>query len=854
MSSNPETPTEQCGSVSHLKAMPASPGRRPLSRLQESGSGSPIRAGNAAVNVGSGRACTQDHQINNTSSTKLSASSAASAAAPASESWSSHPPIPLDPHAVASEPNNADGNATEYAQNDQLPPPPPPPAQGGGSPALPPEVPLSPVQQRQLSSRNLLSGGGNNNNADMEQQMGGSSSSSADRDDAERARGSDNVYDMDCGNANANNEDASFTYESDCAVAATPQQQQYKRLPSGNSSLFSALDKENGTAGAAAATTTATATASSVLSPMRSAGGAMDTIGSTAMASPTAYDFNAANDGAATVADRSVATYGTSSTANSRTQLLPASRRDAGAGAGWPASAPSTPISGHSHPATTTTALSAAATATTTSVSAAMGFGGKKKKQKNTTPTRGGSSGLMLSPTRTAALGPGGSSGMLSRIGAKLGRKRPSSTSLSSFGGTPGAGDGAGTHFSPSTPIQAGAGMTPASADAAPPGPSADEFTLNRRNSGMPDVNSFPLGADGKKGNGSGTGGGSGGLLRFKAKGKIPSRKLNLPSTSLPALSVAGMSGSAYEEAGLFDNDGKPTDTSLDMEDADHMAALHATHTATSPGVGGGFGGPDFRASPPRSGGFSGGIGVHSSLTAAAAAAAAATIGGAGANESSNCPLTPTDTYARHSLPPAAVLNTPPASSPSPLFVSAKKIGSEIRQRHGAKRRKGSNRRTKKARRSLRAAQKAAEAAAVEGASSDNCGAGSAEGNNVAVAGSGGPRRLDSSLDRDDRAKVASGAIASGSKPVSVDDSFSSADSSQDGVEGVQDAAEGVMSKSLEEMVSVRIVHVLKRLVLGDQMHFLTYTLCFHLFSQPGTQHADVERRRDEGCTRCRAR
>lgn len=826
--------------------MPASPGRRPLSRLQESGSGSPIRAGNGAVDVGSGRTCTQDHQNNTTSSTKSSSSSAASAAAPASESWSNIGPLPLDPHAVASEPNNADGNATEYAQNDRLPPPPPPPA-------LPPEVPLSPVQQRQLSSRNLLTGGGNNNNADMEQQMGGgSSSSSADRDDVEKARGTDNDYDMVGENANANKEDASFTYESDCAVAATPQQQQYKRPPSGTPALFSALDKENGTADAAAAT--ATATASSVLSPMRSAAGATDTMGSTGMASPTAYDFHAAADGTATVADRSVATYGTSSTANSRTQLLPASRCDAGAGAGWPSSAPSTPISGRSHPATTTTASSAASTATTASVSAAFGFGGKKQKQKNTTPTRGGSSGLMLSPARTAALGSGGSSGMLSRIGAKLGRKRPSSTSSSSFVGTPGAGDGASTHFSPSTPIQAGAGMTSASADAAPPGPSADEFTLNRRNSGLPDVNSFPLGADGKKRSCSGTGGSSGGLLRFKAKGKIPSRKLNLPSTSLPSLSVAGMSGSAYEEAGLLDNDGKPTDTSLDMEDAAHMAALHATHTATSPGVGGGFGGPDFRSSAPRSGGFSDGIGVHSSLTAAAAAAAAATIGGAGANESSNCPLTPTDTYARHSLPPAAVLNTPPASSPSPLFVSAKKIGSEIRQRHGAKRRKGSNRRTKKARRSLRAAQKAAEAAAVEGASSDNCGAGSAEGINVAAAGLGGPRRLDSSPDRDGHAKVASGASASGSKPVSVDDSFSSADSSQDGVEGVQDAAEGVVSKSLEEMVSVRIVHILKRLVLGSQMHFFTYTLCFHLFSQPGTQHTDVERRRDEGCTRCRAR
>lgn len=808
---------EQCGSALELKVMPASPGRRPLSQLQESGSGSPVRVGSGAVNVSSGRTCIQDHQNNNTSSTKSSSSPAAAAApAPALASSPSRRPVPLNADDLASEPYNADGNATEYAQNDQLPPPPPPPP-ARGSPALPPEVPLSPVQQRQLSSRNLLSknttwtgnpGGDNDNNVDLEQQM--DSSSSAGRDDAERARGigSNNDCDMDGGNAHANDEDASFTYESDCAVAATPQQQQHKRPPFGTPALLLGLDKENGTAGAAAAA----ATTSSVLSPMRSAGGTADT--STGVASPTAYDFNAAADGAATVADRSVTTYGTSSTANSRTHLLPGSRRDAGAGAGsagWSSSAPSTPISGHSRPTTTATASSAAATAAATSVSAAMGFGGKKKKQKNTTPTRGGSSGLMLS-----------------RIGAKLGRKRPSSTSSRSLGGTPGAGDGACMHFSPSTPIKGG-GMAMATASAsASADSSADEFTLNRRNSGMPDVNSFPLGANGKKGNSSGAGGGSGGLRRFKAKnGKIPSRKLNLPSTSLSALSVAGMSGSAYEEAGLLDNDGKPTDTSLDMDDADHH-----THTATSTGVGGIFGGPDFRASPPRSGGFSDGIGVHSSLTAAAAAAAAAAIGGVGANESSSCPLTPTDTYARHSLPPAAVLNTPPASSPSPLFVSAKKIGSEIRQRHDAKRRKGSNRRTKKARRSLRAAQKAAEVAAAEEASSDNCGAGSTEGNNVAVAGSGGPRRLDSSPDRNDGAKVASSSSASGSKPVSVDDSFSSADSSQDGVGGIPDAAEGDMSKSLEEMVSVRSVHMLNRLAIVrpnifSHMHFIIIILFF---------------------------
>ena len=344
--------------------------------------------------------------------------------------------------------------------------------------------------------------------------------------------------------------------------------------------------------------------------------------------------------------------------------------------------------------------------------------------------------------------------------------------------------------------------MGVAAAAAAP----ADEFTLNRRNSGMPDVNSFPLGADGKKGDGGGSSSGSGGgLRRFKAKGgKVPSRKLNLPSTSVPALSVAGMSGSAYEEAGLLDDDGKPTDTSLDMDDANHMANLHAADAATSPGVGGVFGGPDLRASPPRSpGGLSEGIGAHSSLTATAAAAAAATMGGPGTHLNNNCPLTPTETHGRHSLPPAAVLNTPPATSPSPLFVSAKKIGSEIRQRHDAKRRKGSNRRTKKARRSLRAAQKAAESASVEGVSSNSCGAESEQGENGGVAGSGCPQRPASSLDRADGVKVASTHGASRSKPVSVDDSFSSADLSLEGAAGVRDAAEGDMSKSLEEMVSL---------------------------------------------------
>jgi len=546
-------------------------------------------------------------------------------------------------------------------------------------------------------------------------------------------------------------------------VAATPQQQQYKR-PSG-----AVLDKENGTgatSGTAAAALPVSAlplpSPEAVLSPMRSA--VMDT----GMTSPPASNFNAT--GATAVAtDRSVSTFGTSGTANSRTQLLPAS-----AGAGWSSSAPSTPTSGHSHP------------------TASMGFGGKKKKVKSTTPTRG--SGPILSPARGGGAGGtlGPSGGMLSRIGAKLGRKRPSSTPSSSMGGSASED----MHFSPSTPIRDGGMGSAAAAAAAAPHPSAaDEFTLNRRNSGMPDVNSFPLGADGKKGGGSGSGSGSGGgLLRFKTKGgKIPSRKLNLPSTSVSALSAAvGISGSAHEEAGLLDDDGKPTDTSLDMDDANHMAALHAAHTATSPGIGGGFGGAAFRASPPRSGGFSQGIGVHSSLTAAAAAAAAATM-------SANCPLTPTETHARHSLPPAAALNTPPASSPSPLFVSAKKIGSEIRQRHGAKRRKGSNRRTKKARRSLRAAQKAAEAAAAAGVSSDSCGTETTDGNRGNISGPGGPRRLTSPPDRDDGAKAPSGSGVAGSKPVSVDDSFSSADSTLEGVRG-QDVAEGDMSKCLEEM------------------------------------------------------
>ena len=546
----------------------------------------------------------------------------------------------------------------------------------------------------------------------------------------------------------ANDEDtASFTYESDCAVAATPQQQQHKR-PSGTA--VAVLDKENGATMPPPVTET-------VLSPMRSA------VTHTGMSTPSAFNDsnNAAGGGSITVAagDRSVSTFGT---VNSRTQLLPAASAGGAAGGWSSSSAPSTPLSGHSHPATSTNAA------------------GKKKVFKSTTPTRGGS-GPILSP---AGAGGGASGGMLSRIGAKLGRKRPSSTTM---GGS--AREGM-SHFSPSTPIQDG-GMAPAAATAAHPS-AADEFTLNRRNSGMPDVNSFPLGADGKRGGGSGSGSGGGGLLRFKTKGgKIPSRKLNLPSTSVSALSAAaGMSGSsAHEEAGLLDEHGKPTDTSLHMDDANDMAASHAAHTTASPGNGGGYGGADLRASPPRYGGFSPGIGVQSSLTAAAVAAAAATAG-------ANCPLTPTESHARHSLPPAAALNTPPASSPSPLFVSAKKIGSEIRQRHGAKRRKGSNRRAKKARRSLRAAQKAAEAA---GASSDSCGTENADGSRGNISVPGGPRRLAEPSDRDDDANVA------GSKPVSVDDSFSSADSSLEGAKG-QDAAEGDVSKSLGEMVSFLII------------------------------------------------
>ena len=616
--------------------------------------------------------------------------------------------------------------------------------------------------------------------------------------------------------AGANDEDTSCAYESDCAVADTPQQQQYKR-PSGTA----VLDKENGTMPPLTET---------VLSPMRSA------VMGTDMSTPSAFDdSNNTADGGSTVAgDRSVSTFGT---VNSRTQLLPAS---AGGAAGWSSSAPSTPISGHSHPATN------AATA----ASAVVGFGGKKKTFKGTTPTRG--SGPILSPAGAGSggtLGPsGGASGsMLSRIGAKLGRKRPSSTSSASMGGS--ASEGM-HHFSPSTPIQDG-GMNSAAATAAAgaPHPSvADEFTLNRRNSGMPDVNSFPLGADGKRGGGSGSGSG-GGLLRFKTKGgKIPSRKLNLPSTSVSALSAAvGMSGSsAHEEAGLLDEHGKPTDTSLDMDDTNDMAASHAAHITTSPGAGGRFGGADFRPSPPRYGGFSPGIGVHSSLTAAAAAAAAATVG-------ANCPLTPTESHARHSLPPAAALNTPPASSPSPLFVSAKKIGSEIRQRHGAKRRKGSNRRAKKARRSLRAAQKAAEAA---GASSDSCGTENADGSSGNISVPGGPRRLAEPSDRDDDAKAPPSSGVAGSKPVSVDDSFSSADSSLEGGKG-QGAAEGCVSKSLGEMVSLLIFDSLSihlffyKIPLTDRsLSYLTHLCSILTLSHPGAQHAVIESKCSPSCTR----
>eukprot|EP00563_Minutocellus_polymorphus_P004471 CAMPEP_0181043914 /NCGR_PEP_ID=MMETSP1070-20121207/12971_1 /TAXON_ID=265543 /ORGANISM="Minutocellus polymorphus, Strain NH13" /LENGTH=192 /DNA_ID=CAMNT_0023122293 /DNA_START=422 /DNA_END=996 /DNA_ORIENTATION=- len=190
MSSTQEMPTEKCGSASQSKMMPpASPGRRPLSRLQESGSGSgsPNRGGSSGSGGGSGRIQDDHNSANNRKPSSPGRR-------PVSASTTASVPV------FSNHKRYADATQSYFAANDQQqrpPPPPPPPspppahpAHFGGSPALPPEVPLSPVQQRQLSARNIFtkvaaSSGIINGTSDQQQQMGsGSTSTGAGTEDA----------------------------------------------------------------------------------------------------------------------------------------------------------------------------------------------------------------------------------------------------------------------------------------------------------------------------------------------------------------------------------------------------------------------------------------------------------------------------------------------------------------------------------------------------------------------------------------------------------------------------------------------------------------------------------------------
>jgi len=606
------------------------------------------------------------------------------------------------------------------------------------------------------------------------------------------------------------------------------------------------FDKENGpaladdAAAAAAAAASAAADSSffSPLAPMSSAGGGgggggmLANAGGGGSLSPTTTCAVVVRDDGGGCGGGGCGTYsgsvgGTNSvgsstqdTINSRTQLLPPP----------PSDAPTTPITnrrrGGGGPSPPPLPLAAAEDGHLIGAGGGDrgggGGGGKKKKIKrsvqfgssgsnsnaaainsvsNTTNRAAAASLSPAATTRAAAAAAaasaaaggnvGSSGGILNRLGAKLGRKRPSSSSASAPGastGVAGVGTGSGMDLDGNGKSSSGDRHLPSPSTPVRGENSNDCFTLKPRsgnggvgvddrgdmdkpsNSGLPNVNSFPLGADGK-------GGGGGTLRRLTSKAAAraapASRKLNLGG--LASSSSSSMTKNAtqlHEQAGLLDSDGKPMDTSLDMDDdSGGVGLLGGIGGGSSPGYDG-----DFRASPPRHDG----IGTHSSLEAAAVAAAAAT-----------CPLTPTESQlSRNSLPPAALLNTPPASSPSPLFVSAKKIGSEIRQRHGAKRRKGSSRRTKKARRSLRAAQKKAaeDAAAAAGGAvvASTVGTGG-----PACGGSGAPRRLSSSPPN----------RPCSSKPVSVDDSFSSNESAGGGAKDAADEiAEGDVSKSMQEM------------------------------------------------------